>query len=381
MDTSLAILLAIALGCLIGGGVVALAQHIIVRRGRLRAALDPSLPEGAEQVLGALDGLVIVTDLSHNIVRASPGAAAAGLVRRDGHLDRRAGSLLDEARQAMGPVSREIEVPRGPFGHAAFTVFLRAAPIGDRFFLLLAEDRTEAIRVEQVRRDFVANVSHELKTPIGAIGLLAEALGRAAEDPAQVRAFAGRLEEEGRRLARLTGELLELSRVQSADPLANARLVPLADVVEAAVDRSRIAAAAKRIRVTVGDLSGIQVHADPEMLASAFHNLVGNAVQYSPDDSSIGIGARIAGEAVEVAVTDQGIGIAEEDRSRIFERFFRADPARARETGGSGLGLSIVKHAVEHHGGDVRVWSRPGQGSTFTVRLPLARPEYGTMSA
>lgn len=372
MDTSLAILLAIALGTLVGGCVVALSYHLGRRRRQARAVLEPQLPEGIELVLAALDSIFVVTDRSHNVLRCSPGAAAAGLVQRDGRLEARTAGVLDEAMRSDAPVEREIEVPRGPFSQAALTILLRAAPIGTSFFLLLAEDRTEALRVEQVRRDFVANVSHELKTPIGAIGLLSEALEHAADDPARVRAFAGRLGVEGERLSRLTRELLELSKLQASDALDDARPVPVAQLVSAAVDRSGIAATAKGIRVTVGDMAGLVVHADAELLTSALHNLVLNAVQYSPPGSSIGIGARPVGEAVEIAVTDQGIGISEEDCSRIFERFFRADPARARDTGGTGLGLSIVKHTVEHHGGDVRVWSRLGQGSTFTVRLPLA---------
>src|SRR5690606_31513384 len=210
------------------------------------------------------------------------------------------------------------------------------------------EDRTEARRVESVRRDFVANVSHELKTPIGAITLLAEALSEAADDEEQVRYFTGRLETEATRLKRLTNELLDLSRLQSTDSLEHATIVDTGEIIDLAVDQARVAADAKRIRITTNAPRGMLVFGDAGLLLMAFHNLVSNAVNYSAEGSPIGVGARILDEAVEISVTDQGIGIAPEDTSRIFERFYRADPARSRRTGGSGLGLSIVKHIVEN---------------------------------
>jgi two-component system sensor histidine kinase SenX3 len=231
-----------------------------------------------------------------------------------------------------------------------------------------------------VRRDFVANVSHELKTPIGAVTLLAEALDSAADDPDQVRRFASRLTSEAARLAQITREIIDFSRIQSRDPLHEPRPVLLDDVLNAAVDRNRVLADTKAIDVVVGKRSGIHVLGDETLLTTAVHNLVANAVQYSAPSGHVGIGVRSRDGVVEISVTDQGAGIPEDEIDRVFERFYRGDPARSRQTGGTGtgLGLSIVKHIAENHGGEVRVWSRLGRGSTFTIRLPeTPAPEIG----
>jgi two-component system sensor histidine kinase SenX3 len=233
-------------------------------------------------------------------------------------------------------------------------------------------DITELRALEEVRRDFVANISHELKTPIGAIGLLSEALHTAADDPEQVRLFADRLNAESARIARLTQDIIELSRLQAVDAVANAERVEIDQVIASAVDRNRVGADAHGIELVVGVPSNATVYGDPKLLITAIDNLISNAIRYSPDASRVGVGARAANGVVEIAVTDQGEGIPEADQERIFERFFRVDQARSRHTGGTGLGLSIVKHAVQNHGGDVRVWSQPGMGSTFTIRLPEA---------
>jgi two-component system sensor histidine kinase SenX3 len=242
--------------------------------------------------------------------------------------------------------------------------------LGSRFVLLLAEDRTESHRLDAVRRDFVANISHELKTPIGAIGLLGEALGHAADDAVQVRRFAEQLTKESSRLASLTQEIIELSRLQAKDALTDPEIVDLDHVVAAAIDQNRVLAEASRITLVSGGERGMRVWGDEVLLITAVHNLILNAVQYSPSPSRVGIGVTSTDDVIEMSVTDQGVGIAEEELDRVFERFFRVDQARSRATGGTGLGLSIVKHVVQNHGGDVRVWSQPGRGSTFTIRLP-----------
>jgi two-component system sensor histidine kinase SenX3 len=223
-----------------------------------------------------------------------------------------------------------------------------------------------------------------LKTPIASIGLLAEALDVAAAEPDQVRRFAGRLTAESGRLARLTQEIIELSRLQAQDALEHPQLVDIDSVVAQAVDQARTVADADGVTLIVGPASGTQVYGDESMLVVAVHNLVANAVLYSSGDrregsrdgfrngSRVGVGVRAHEGVVEIAVTDQGVGIPEADLDRVFERFFRVDQARSRHTGGSGLGLAIVKHVVQNHGGDVRVWSQEGRGSTFTIRLPLA---------
>ncbi|HAQ59908.1 MAG TPA: two-component sensor histidine kinase, partial [Microbacterium sp.] len=241
--------------------------------------------------------------------------------------------------------------------------------------LLVVDDVTEQERLEQMRYDFVANTSHELKTPVGAVSLLAEAIESAADDPAQVRAFTVRLQAEAARLGRLTSRIMDLSRLQAADELPEPRDVSVDEVVAASVEAHAVQADSAGVGLLRGGDRGALVRGDPTMLIEAVGNLVANAIAYSPRGGRVGVGVRIQEKVVEIAVTDQGIGIVEADQQRIFERFYRADGARSRRTGGTGLGLAIVKHAVQRHGGEVRVWSQPGHGSTFTIRLPRAVAE------
>jgi two-component system sensor histidine kinase SenX3 len=280
--------------------------------------------------------------------------------------------LVDTVRSTGESVSQILELPRGPFGDANVNFAVQIARLGSRYVLVLAEDRTESHRLEEVRRDFIANISHELKTPIGAIALLSEALEPASDDPEQVRRFAKRLSTEAERLSRITREIIELSRLQAADALQSAELVSVDDVIASALDQNHVAATSHRMTLVKGGARGVEVFGDQALLILAIHNIVANAIQYSPAGSRIGIGVQVEDGTVEIAVTDQGIGIPPEDLSRVFERFFRVDQARSRNTGGTGLGLSIVKHVIENHGGDVRVWSQVGSGSTFTIRLPEA---------
>jgi two-component system sensor histidine kinase SenX3 len=226
--------------------------------------------------------------------------------------------------------------------------------------------------VEAVRRDFVANVGHELKTPVGALALLAEAVQGAADDPETVQRFAARMQHEADRLARLVRELIDLSRLQGAEPLPELAPVAIATVVGEAVDRTRAAAAAKDIQLAVGAQPGLVVQGVEAQLATALTNLLANAVSYSPEGTTIAVGARARSGFAEIAVTDSGIGIPRPDRGRVFERFYRVDQSRASATGGTGLGLAIVKHVATNHGGSVSVWSEEGLGSTFTLRIPLA---------
>lgn len=330
------------------------------------------VPDGVDQVLDALESAGVVLDPSNNVVKASPGALAFGLVWNQALVHPELVSLVDKVRRTGDLLTEEVELTRGPFGDANIFLFVRVARLGSRYVLLLAEDRTESYRLDEVRRDFVANISHELKTPIAAVGLLAEALQAASDEPEQVRRFAKRLTKESDRLARITREIIELSRLQAADALARPEIIDIDQVVAAAIDQNRVLAESAGISLVSGGDAGAEVYGDEPLLVAAVHNLISNAVQYSPNKSRIGVGVSHADGIVEIAVTDQGIGIPEEDRDRVFERFYRIDPARARNTGGTGLGLSIVKHVVQNHGGDVRVWSQPGHGSTFTLRLPEA---------
>ena len=364
------VLLAVFFGLIVGIGITAIAVLAHRRGQRAVAVVSPTVPDGVEEVIDALESVGVVLDASHNVVKASMGALSFGLVWNQALVHPELLELADEVRRTGQTISRELHLSRGPFGDANLHIMVRVARLGTRYVLLLAEDRTEAYRLDEVRRDFVANVSHELKTPIGAVTLLAEAIEASSDNPDEVRRFAHRLTVEAERLARLTQEIIELSRLQADDALHDADNVDIDSVIAQAVDRNRVAAAAHRISLVSGGDAGAQVFGDENMLATAVHNLVVNAIQYSPDGSRVGVGVSRADGVVEIAVTDQGIGIPESERDRVFERFFRLDSARSRQTGGTGLGLSIVKHIVKNHGGDVRVWSQTGNGSTFTIRLP-----------
>ncbi|MDN4616046.1 ATP-binding protein [Leifsonia sp. F6_8S_P_1B] len=380
MDSAWLVLLSLGLGLIVGAGFVWIL-HIAERRGTHAAqVVSPAVPDGVDAVLDAMESAGVVLDPSNNVVKASPGAHAIGLVWNGALVHPRLVEMVDSVRRTGEPITAECELARGPFGEANIHLSVRVARLGSRYVLLLAEDRTESFRLDSVRRDFVANISHELKTPIGAVSLLAEALDDASDDPDQVRRFALRLSEEASRLARITQDIIELSRLQATDALGNAVLLSAHKIVKAAVDQNRVAAEARGIEIALRGDKKAEIMGDEKLLVTAVDNLISNAIQYSPDDSRIGIGVRDVDGVVEIAVTDQGEGIPEEDLDRVFERFFRVDQARSRNTGGTGLGLSIVKHAVQNHGGEVRVWSQPGRGSTFTIRLPEAaviRPPIG----
>lgn len=378
MDSALLVPLALLLGAIIGGGAVATVVAA-ARRGRVAAeVVSTAVPDGVSHVLEVLDSAGVVLDPSNNVVKASPGALTLGLVWQWSLVHAPLIELVDRVRRSGDALTEDVDIARGPLSDASIHLTVRVARLGTRFVLLLAEDRTESVRLEAVRRDFVANISHELKTPIGAISLLAEALEQASDDPEQVRRFAKRMSKESKRLAHMTQEIIELSRLQAADALTDPEIVDVDRVIQAAIDQNRVAAESNRISLVSGAASGEHVWGDEGMLLTAVHNLIINAVQYSPSPSRVGIGVTAHDDVVEIAVTDQGIGIPEEDLDRVFERFFRVDQARARATGGTGLGLSIVKHVVQNHGGDVRVWSQPGHGSTFTLRLPRATADSPT---
>jgi two-component system, OmpR family, sensor histidine kinase SenX3 len=372
----LAAVSAAALVALLVGVVGGLAFGWSERASRsVRPAPEPLVPPGAAAVLQVLRSSAVLLDPSDEVVKASPAAHALGLVR-----DRRLVSeeLLSMARQVRrdGEIRQvELEIPRGPLGGDTLAVSVRVAPLGLRLVLVLVEDRTEIRRLDAVRRDFVANVSHELKTPVGALSLLSEAVISASDDPEAVRRFAGKMQTEATRLTALVQDLIDLSRLQSDDPLVRAAPVELDEVVAKAVARAGAVAEARQIELVETGVEGLRVLGDGHQLATGLGNLVENAVNYSPDRTKVVVAVRREGELAEISVTDQGIGIPEQDLNRIFERFYRVDPARSRITGGTGLGLSIVKHIAATHGGDVAVWSVEGAGSTFTLRLPLLRDQ------
>jgi len=330
---------------------------------------------------------VVVVDPSDRPVLANQTAVDLGLIRtsddtRQVHPVLR--TLAGQVRRTGVRREVELELPRQASGGASQTEpwgvrVTVTALTGDAYpaghVAIEATDVTEAHRVARVRRDFVANVSHELKTPVGALALLAEALLEAADDPKASRRFAERIHHESQRLARLVKELLELSRLQGADPLPEPVPVPVDRIIAEVVDRARTGAAAKGIELLVTGTSGLTVYGNEGQLVTAVANLVENAITYSPENTKVTIDATQAGDQVHIAVIDHGIGIAAKDLDRIFERFYRADQARSRDTGGTGLGLAIVRHIAVNHGGRVTVESTEGIGSTFTLRLPARPPD------
>jgi two-component system sensor histidine kinase SenX3 len=312
----------------------------------------------------------VVVDAIDGVVRASPAAYAYGLVRGHTVVHRELLDMTANVRRDGVILERQLELPRGPLGQGTIIVQVRAAMLGEEYIVLLADDRTEITRTEEIRNDFVANVSHELKTPVGAISLLAEALESSADDEDAVRRFAKRMHKESARLAALVQDIIELSRLQGANVAQQGLPVDINDVISEAVDRSQLPAESKNIQIVIGGRAEAKVYGDRDLLVTALRNLIDNAIRYSPENTRVGIGVRSREGLVSVSVTDQGEGLSPEDQERVFERFYRVDAARSRHTGGTGLGLSIVKHVVSNHGGEVTLWSQPGQGSTFTLRLP-----------
>jgi two-component system sensor histidine kinase SenX3 len=342
------------------------------RRGRTLdlPGSEPDLPNGATDVLSVIGRAYILVDEVDGVVRANPSAYAYGLIRGHSLVHPELVSLVRKVRLDGVIEEQVLDLPRGPVGEGAIVVHVRVAPLGGDHVLLMADDRTEFARTAAMRDDFVANVSHELKTPVGAVSLLAEAIDEAADDPEAVRHFSGSLEREARRLSALVQDIIELSRLQGADVVMQGQRVDLADVIGEAIDRVELQAEQKSVRITVGGDAHALVFGDRGLLMTACKNLIDNAIRHSPDGTSVGVGLRTKDGLVSVTVTDQGLGIAEEDQERVFERFYRVDPARSRATGGTGLGLSIVRHVASSHGGEVTLWSQPGRGSTFTIRLP-----------
>ena len=357
---------------LVMGAVAVAATRWSEHSGAHAEPDEPPLPRGVGDVLSVLRSIAVVVDASDAVVNTSASAVSYGLVRHGELVHHELRHLARQVRRDGMIREAELDLTRSPNTTASVVMRVRVAPIAVSHVLILAEDHTHARRVEEIRRDFVANVSHELKTPIGALSLLAEAVTDAADDPDAVRHFANRMQRESMRLSKLVQEIIDLSRLQVADTLHEPELVDVGSVVAEAVDRVRVAAEARDIELTLASEDGLRVFGDAELLTTAVANLVTNAVNYSETGTRVGIGARRVEDSVEVTVTDQGQGIPAAEQERIFERFYRVDAARSRATGGTGLGLAIVKHVCANHGGRVSVWSQEGRGSTFTMTLPAA---------
>jgi two-component system sensor histidine kinase SenX3 len=316
---------------------------------------------------------IVVVDTYRDVVYTNGRAKELGLVR-DRLLDDRA--WLAAQRTLNTGEAAEVDLSpreRSRPGRSGLSVrgHVRLLTEDDRrFAVVYLDDQSEHARMEATRRDFVANVSHELKTPVGAMGVLAEAILASNDDPETIRRFAAKMVTESNRLADMVGELIELSRLQGAERLPDLEAVDVDSAVTEAFSRHKVAADNADIVVNTDAPTGFRVLGDQPLLVTAIANLVSNAVAYSPDGSSVSISRRRRGDNIEIAITDRGIGIARADQERVFERFFRVDQARSRATGGTGLGLAIVKHVAANHNGSIRLWSQQGTGSTFTLSIP-----------
>ncbi len=333
------------------------------------------VPEEVARVLAVLPSASLVVTNDGVVLRASSRAIALGLVRNSAITVADLAQLADQVADDGEPREQEMRIRRPPLGRELMEVRVRAADIGNGTILILVDDLTEDRRVDAVRRDFVANVSHELKTPVGALSLLAEAVMSSAEDADQVRHFADRMQTEAMRLSHLIQDVIDLSRLQSDDPMTHAEVVVADELIVRAIEELRTVAGAANIELIRGDASDALIYGDRNQLLTAIRNLVSNAVHYSPADTRVALNCQVKQDLVEITVTDQGVGIAPSELDRIFERFYRVDQARSRSSGGTGLGLAIVKHVCQNHGGECIVWSELGIGSTFTLRLPLYHPQ------
>ncbi|WP_165241412.1 sensor histidine kinase [Corynebacterium lizhenjunii] len=325
---------------------------------------------------GAPMGLVVV-DRAGEVILSNPAAHDMALVH-DRTLNAQVWEVVQQVQVDKEERRADVAIHKRRTGQRVTQVQALVKPLtlnDDRFVLVCGTDESESVRMEAARRDFVANVSHELKTPVGGIGLLAEALLQDPEDPEHVRYFGQRVRKEAQRIADMVNELIALSKLQGAERLPSMQPLLVDDLVEEAIARNQLAADSADIELVAGDSTGVEVLGDHSLLVTALSNLVSNAINYSPEATPVSITQKLVGEdVVLIRVTDRGVGIAPEYQKRVFERFFRVDKARSRQTGGTGLGLSIVKHVVANHGGNITLWSRPGTGSTFTIELPVRSP-------
>lgn len=377
-----------AVGIVVGLGAALLAalvaSLIAYQAGRARerdrspsvAALfdgvaDPDAVDGERRMLAMLGESVIITDVHGNVIVSNTAAAEHGLVF-DGRLtDDGVRGLIASAVEGQEPVHADIELDGGSQArHIAVT----AQPISACRVAVVCADTGYRRSVDRMRHDFVTNVSHELKTPVGAIMLLSETIADAGDDVEMIRHFAGRIGMEAQRLDGLVRRLIELGRMSNPGERPK-QTVDARDLVHGAIADTEVTAAARHTDVRMRDGAvdrPLAVCVDATAVHIALKNLVENAINYSPEHSDVTVDVTQADGHVRIRVIDHGVGIPQPLQGRIFERFYRVDPARSRLTGGTGLGLSIANHHIRANGGTIEVWSKPGEGSTFTVALPLA---------
>jgi two-component system sensor histidine kinase SenX3 len=336
------------------------------------------LPEIFLTTLEALDGAALVVTPGEVPIFATDEVDKIGILRDGRITSEELLATIRVVRRTHTKQNGRIEIARGPIGEGKQEFMVDVIPLSEgNLVLVLLRDESEADRIHEVRRDFVANISHELKTPIGALSLLSEAVLGAKDDPQSVSKFAVRMQSESKRLTDLVQEIINLSRVQDSDPLQVPEILDVREMILEAIDQCKTTAEARKIQIIFASESSEKVLGDRLQIIMAIHNLIENAINYSPDETNVSITATTENSIVDISVTDQGIGIPQTEVERIFERFYRVDPARSRQTGGTGLGLSIVKHIVTKHGGEIKVWSAENVGSTFSIRLPITNESEG----
>ena len=348
--------------------------YIDMARSWLRSSqiVEPvGVPDELLAILNILDSTSILFADNGGVIHASSDANQIGILRNGRVVSEELLALIRVVRRTGQMQEGNIELPTIGLNEKVSNLRVRVVQLNEEgMILVLIDDVSESQRIDAVRRDFVANISHELKTPIGALSLLSEAVAASSDDPAMVKHFAEKMSTTAKRLNELVQQIITLSKLQDTNPLREFELVNVGDLVLEAISQSQTSAESRFILLNPEIVSDSQIFGDREQLVMAFHNLIENAINYSPENTKVNISVVADNQSVSVIVKDQGIGISENDIPRIFERFYRVDPARSRETGGTGLGLSIVKHVATIHGGEVTVWSKLGEGSTFTMKLP-----------
>ena len=338
-----------------------------------------ALTADADEVLEAIAAASLVLNKSDEVIRATTGAVSFGLVKNGELVHKALRKLVKKARASRQVEVAELSLKTGLQQQDAF-VHVRVAPLKHKRILMLVEDRTEFKKLEDTRRDFVANISHELKTPIGAISLLAEALTEAKDDAELVTKFSGNLVREASRLNYLVQDIIQLSQVQAAESATTFNLISLKDVINDAITQNQVVADQRGVKISTKASKHSKAYGNYDSLVTALKNLIQNAILYSAPGGEVKVVLSRKKDLFEIAVVDRGVGISPENLDRVFERFFRVDQSRSRETGGTGLGLAIVKHVAQNHPGEVTVSSELGKGTTFTLRLPRPELEFGAES-
>ena len=373
-------------GLVLGGLLTWLILHAVERSRHPIDTLATDIevmvvtPE-LKRALAQVGGAAAVIGPHDEVLHSTVSARSMNIVRGSRIIEETALGIVRESRQRSTELCRDIDVPGTATGRTAQHLTVRVGPLDAHGnIVLVVDDRAPLLRVEQTRRDFVANISHELKTPIGAIAILSEAVEGAADDPEAVRHFAGRLNKETARVSEMVSQIINLSRLQSDQPMMTPQQVDVCHVLADAVERNRELADSREVNLVVKAEPDLEIQGDPAQLTDAVSNLIHNAIVYSNPRARVAVSSRLVhdvdGDRADIAVADNGIGITDEDQRRIFERFYRVDYARSRDNGGTGLGLSLVKHIAQAHGGSVDVWSKVGQGSTFTLSIPLPSLEF-----